>query len=324
MVHHYVHCDSTLKRSHDSKNDFEVFLTPPIQNVKKVALTRLSVANTFYNITDKNKTFHWFEIKTQNANQVLNTENKFLSAEIPVGFYSASQLAGLIQTAMNATQNRLFAGESVNMSYFISVSPLATNFKTSIYGSHTSNYNKEWALSAEAGGDYKNSIWDLLGFNQEQCVEGIVYVRPLHQNKTYMGNTNVSQADRTLTSTRPARETYPFIQLHSNTLASNSRELTQDNNVHTRPSKRLGIVPVNVNRYSWINWEVSNNYEWHDLTGTISKFDLKFCNDKGEIFDDSNFGEYQCTLLFETEDVSDRNYEREALAKLGYIKAHCR
>jgi hypothetical protein len=325
---HYVHCDSAYKKDHHTKSDYEVFMTPPIQNVKRVALTRLSVPNTFYNVNEWNNTIRWYEIKTTSVGQTDGTVDKYLQADIPIGFYSAAQLSSLVQTAMNNTPNRTFPGESVNMSYFISVLPLTTGFHTTIRGDHTSNYNKEWAIAIDTKAEFHGSIWDLLGFSIAQCVVGDYYDREIDMHISYSGNT-VSTIDvntRTLTSTKSARETYPFLQLVSDTLASNSRELQHDNGsgVHTKPSKRLSIIPVSVNRYSWVHFEVQHQYEWHDLSGTISKFDLKFTDDKGNAFSDDAMGEYQCTLIFETEDHNERNDERELLGKLGYIKAHCR
>jgi hypothetical protein len=284
-----------------------------------VALSRLSIANTFYNITAENNKIEWFEVRLD-ANGV-DTNSGHFTATIEPGFYSAAALSVLVQTAMNNTQNRAFVSETP-MTFVFSLETVATGFRTSITGSATTGNVRDWALSADTS-KFQNTIWDLLGFEPTQVINGTTFVRAVrYYGIIKTGNVNI--ADRNLKAIRTARETYPFIQLHSNTLASNSRELTNDANVHTRPSKRLGIVPVNVNRYSWIHFQVENNFEWHDLSGTISKFDLKLCNNAGVQFGDDEFPDYHCTLIFETDDHTERNYEKEALAKLGYIKAHCR
>ena len=96
MPHRYLHISSKDRRIHEHQASFQVNLNSPIDNVVSVGVSRFTIANSFFNVTENNNKLEWLE-NTTAGGQYVPTTSKLLSITIPTGNYQMSDLLNTIQ-----------------------------------------------------------------------------------------------------------------------------------------------------------------------------------------------------------------------------------
>jgi len=79
---------------------------------------------------------------------------------------------------------------------------------------------------------------------------------------------------------------------------------TQNDITMTTQQNILQIVPINVNIYSWIHYRSSQTESLvHELSGqAINSFTITLTDDEHNTFGEGSFKNFQCVLMFETQD----------------------
>ena len=334
MPHKYLHISSKDRRDHEHQGDFQVFLNPPIDNCVRVGVSRFTIGNTFFNITENNKNVDWLENQTNQADYNPAT-TKRIRITLDIGNYSIATLLSAIQTKVNAqtldvdSNNRAFGAETLPQ---WTLSTTDTFHVKIVATSPTAANNKRWVPYVESDEGYKNSVWKVMGLQKSQVKTNealsILDADPYREtNETAYPNVNgIAPVARTITGHHPYHETYPNIVIASDRLATSVQKTTSTNNtISTKPCNFLATIPVNVNRYSWIHYEKLDNIEYHNQhSSTIKSFDIKILTDEGFSFGQDELNDFTMTLIFEIKDDINENMKNEMVryVKNGYNLAH--
>ena len=81
-------------------------------------------------------------------------------------------------------------------------------------------------------------------------------------------------------------------------------------------------IDINVNIYSWIHYRSSLTESFvHQLSGQpINHFTIQLCDDEHNVFDESNFKNFSCILMFETHDDLDSRKINERVIEANQQK----
>lgn len=342
MTKHYVHINSTHRQGHESKSNFTVFLNPPIQNCWRSALSVLTTSNTFYNIKEGvNDKIFWVE-RTDTYNPTTQVLVSSASREfyniIQPGYHSLERLTILVSNALSENPVYQVGGNDtktytrqVGAGNAIATYSVNTNedFTTSIIGRQAGNQQKFWSIlyrsmDPDFPDTFEQTPWHLLGIKQSQAYAVIALA---NTSGTPLNETDNTETDRTLISTGVSRESHPYFYVYSKTLGTNSRQTQKSigNTIGTINSHHFATIPINVNRYSWIHHNLTDtNFEWHELNGTLSSFDIQILDESLYEFADDAHDNFTCTIIIETHEPKNEIQERNTLLfnKQGYRFAH--
>lgn len=328
MTKHYIHINSVHRQEHEDKSKMTIHLNPPINNVSRACLSKFTIANTFVNIIEgDNDAILWTEHYIVN-----NTPfDRLFSNFVPEGYYTLESLVLKVQELMNENPVYQVGGSGVknySRQFQTEVVPtfsltLNDDFTTSIIGSG-SNGSKHWMLLNTG----LNSVWTMLGFaDSQRTVSPILNTNIVNETAKSFNASNKTVQERTLTSLQPGRESQPYLIVSSSTLGTNSRQThnNETNTIGTLHSERFCTIPIDVNRYSWIHFNANQSeYEWHDLQGTLSSFDIKLEDSNGNAFQDQTHDDWSAMIIIETHDPKNEVQEKNNLLfnKQGYRLAH--
>ena len=328
MTKHYIHINSVQRQDHENKSAMTIHLNPPINNVSRACLSKFTIANTFFNIIQGyNDAVLWTEHYIVN-----NTPNdRFFANYIPEGYYTLDSLVLKVQELMNENPVYQVSGngtKTYSRQFQTEVVPTFTlslndDFTISIVGSGSTG-SKFWML-LDAG---TNNLWTMLGFDNTQLtVNPIINQTVIDGTAKSFNASNKSVADRTLKSLQPGRESQPYLLVSSSALGTNSRQThdNQTNSIGTIHSERFCTIPIDVNRYSWIHFNANQSeYEWHDIEGTLSTFDIRLEDSNGNAFQDQTHDDWSAMIIIETHEPKNEIQERNNLLfnREGYRLAH--
>jgi hypothetical protein len=173
---------------------------------------------------------------------------------------------------------------------------------------------KYWVPFVKDKKDFKTSIWhSSFGFQENQVLRSPLI---LQASNRYRNTLNTLPEDkRSIISTHSYSENRSGLILGSDELANNTFATHKRHGAFTIASQVnfLQHVNINVNRYSFIHFEKTNDLiGWHDLNGRdISSFDIWIHDSFGNTFDEYDFvPEFQLVLCFEQYDTHDSDQEK--------------
>lgn len=179
---HYLFVDSSNRQSTKNGNDYSVYLTTPLKNIKRADLVLANVPNTLYNILDASITI----------NGIVYT--------IPDGFYSASGIVLYLNSTLSGVHVDYLQNEGkfifyANFSFSMTISPsiqrqLGFPIENSIstQSVYTNLYNmKNYVLSSKI---IDLSTTDFLFLDIQELRNGkVIDGKSMNSSGTYEGTT---------------------------------------------------------------------------------------------------------------------------------------
>jgi hypothetical protein len=318
----YVQISSEHRKNHELSSSFNVNVEPPIHNAKSVSVKAFSIPNDFYIVNQYNKILTIYEVYIPASGGVPEFAD-FNTIEIEEGNYTLDQLIELLQEEFNANSFSFNTESKITYTF-----RRLSDYKISITGNSGSTAEKYFILHTPLHQREKYiSLWYNLGFMKRTqifygAVKTLSPVYPyLNEEFTYTPckaiGVTLTEQSRTIISRHVGYENLPFLLLKSRIL-SNDMVSTYKNydtdSVYTHPDHLLLKIPINVSKFSYINYENIGGAIEHDLYGkTISSFDISLLDNNENVLQHDSHQKFVLLLEFETIDEHEQNVKNQHL-----------
>lgn len=333
MGYEYLYIDSKHRKSHEVKSEMVVNLSSPILHAKSVRCIALSAANEFFNVFEGANTITFIMYK-------ISTPPDSKTYTIPPGLYTIVDLIAKI--------NSLILADPVP-STSITLSLLAGG-KVNIQATHATSQTKRMIIYHPLRG-FTKSIIHRLGFSHNQVSKYAnsdlitiastvaTYNLPLKSGGSILTEADF-EANPIFTVWKPTTAVTSAqnkVGTHIGYEARCSHLFLKSNLIRdfhctiyddfsdlslTTQQNIMQKIDINVNIYSWIHYRSSLTESFvHQLSGQpINHFTIQLCDDEHNVFDESNFKNFSCILMFETHDDLDSRKINERVIEANQQK----